>query len=75
MEETDAIELLFSPGLGQEAQADGPFGIQSQNTCMFLISLKCGWQKWCSSVMDLPCMMKSRKQVTAPRIILHYIEA
>lgn len=74
-ENTDTIELLFSPGLGQAAQADGPFGMQSQKTCVFLTSLKCGWRDSCSFAMDLTWMMKSRKQVTAPRIIFHYMQA
>lgn len=43
-EETDTTELLFCAGLGQAAQADGPFRIQSQNTGIFLISFICGWQ-------------------------------
>lgn len=43
-EETDTTEFLFCPGLGQAAQAGGPFRIQSQNTGIFLISFKCGWQ-------------------------------
>lgn len=74
-EKTDTTELLFCVGLGQAAQADGPFRIQSQNSGIFLISLKCGWQDKHSAVMDLPWTMKSRRALPAHGVAFHDFKA